>query len=110
MYRNAELRRYQYYVTPDWPGRSDCRYSRPLLRLFFASRSTIITNSGCPGASQAAFTAVRAWPGRGAAYPDFSLSCRTDDVGPRRPGALIAGTWAAMQYMGQECVHKFMSH
>lgn len=21
-----------------------------------------------------------------------------------RPGALIAGTWAAMQYMGQECV------
>lgn len=26
-----------------------------------------------------------------------------------RPGALIAGTWAAMQYMGQECVPKFLS-
>ena len=24
---------------------------------------------------------------------------------PFRPGSLIAGTWAAMQYMGSECVH-----
>ncbi|KAH7925624.1 PLP-dependent transferase [Leucogyrophana mollusca] len=48
MYRSAELRRYQYYVTPDWSG---------------------------------------------GVYASPSLS-------GSRPGALIAGTWAAMQYMG----------
>ncbi|KAF7321892.1 Sphinganine-1-phosphate aldolase [Mycena kentingensis (nom. inval.)] len=48
MYRDAELRRYQYYVLPDWSGGV---YASPTL-------------SGS------------------------------------RPGALIAGTWAAMQYMG----------
>ncbi|KAJ7072019.1 pyridoxal phosphate-dependent transferase [Mycena amicta] len=48
MYRDAELRRYQYYVYPDWTG---------------------------------------------GVYASPSLS-------GSRPGALIAGTWAAMQYMG----------
>ncbi|KAJ7899067.1 pyridoxal phosphate-dependent transferase [Mycena leptocephala] len=48
MYRDAELRRYQYYVNPVWSG---------------------------------------------GVYASPSLS-------GSRPGALIAGTWAAMQYMG----------
>jgi len=48
MYRNADLRRYQYYVYPDWAG---------------------------------------------GVYASPSLS-------GSRPGALIAGTWAAMHYMG----------
>ncbi|KAJ7646954.1 pyridoxal phosphate-dependent transferase [Roridomyces roridus] len=48
MYRDAQLRRYQYYVNPDWVG---------------------------------------------GVYASPSLS-------GSRPGALIAGTWAAMQYMG----------
>ncbi|KAJ6625827.1 PLP-dependent transferase [Mycena sp. CBHHK59/15] len=48
MYRDAELRRHQYYVNPDWAG---------------------------------------------GVYASPSLS-------GSRPGALIAGTWAAMQYMG----------
>ncbi|KAJ3481819.1 hypothetical protein NLI96_g7401 [Meripilus lineatus] len=48
MYRTAELRRYQYYITPSWTGGV---YGSPSM----------------PGS---------------------------------RPGALIAGTWAAMQYMG----------
>ncbi|KAJ7680658.1 pyridoxal phosphate-dependent transferase [Mycena polygramma] len=48
MYRDAELRRHQYYVNPDWSG---------------------------------------------GVYASPSLS-------GSRPGALIAGTWAAMQYMG----------
>jgi sphinganine-1-phosphate aldolase len=50
MYRDAELRRYQYYVNPHWTG-------------------------GVYGS------------------PSMSGS---------RPGALIAGTWAVMQYMGEE--------
>ncbi|KAF7376459.1 Sphinganine-1-phosphate aldolase [Mycena sanguinolenta] len=50
MYRDAELRRYQYYVNPDWSG---------------------------------------------GVYASPSLS-------GSRPGALIAGTWAAMQYMGSD--------
>jgi len=50
MYRNADLRRYQFYITTDWPG---------------------------------------------GLYASPSLS-------GSRPGALIAGTWAAMQYMGQD--------
>ncbi|KLO15424.1 PLP-dependent transferase [Schizopora paradoxa] len=50
MYRNADLRRFQYYVTSKWPG-------------------------GLYGS------------------PSMAGS---------RPGALIAGTWAAMQYMGQD--------
>ncbi|KAH9942392.1 PLP-dependent transferase [Epithele typhae] len=48
MYRDAELRRFQYYVNPDWMGG------------VYASPS----------------------------------------IAGSRPGALIAGTWAAMQYMG----------
>ncbi|THU94202.1 PLP-dependent transferase [Dendrothele bispora CBS 962.96] len=50
MYKDAELRRYQYYVYPDWIG---------------------------------------------GVYASPSLS-------GSRPGALIAGTWAAMQYMGDK--------
>ncbi|KAF5357413.1 hypothetical protein D9758_005858 [Tetrapyrgos nigripes] len=50
MYRDAELRRHQYYVLPDWSG---------------------------------------------GVYASPSLS-------GSRPGALIAGTWAAMQYMGDK--------
>ncbi|KIJ07716.1 hypothetical protein PAXINDRAFT_182408 [Paxillus involutus ATCC 200175] len=50
MYRDAALRRYQYYITPDWTG---------------------------------------------GVYASPSLS-------GSRPGALIAGTWAAMQYMGSD--------
>ncbi|KAI0075136.1 PLP-dependent transferase [Panus rudis PR-1116 ss-1] len=50
MYRDAELRRHQYYVNPTWMGG------------VYASPS----------------------------------------VSGSRPGALIAGTWAAMQYMGHE--------
>ncbi|KAG5643381.1 hypothetical protein DXG03_000995 [Asterophora parasitica] len=50
MYRDAELRRYQYYVNPFWSG---------------------------------------------GVYGSPSLS-------GSRPGALIAGTWAVMQYMGDE--------
>ncbi|RDB16698.1 Sphingosine-1-phosphate lyase [Hypsizygus marmoreus] len=50
MYRDAELRRYQYYVNPYWTG---------------------------------------------GVYGSPSLS-------GSRPGALIAGTWAVMQYMGEE--------
>jgi len=50
MYRDAVLRRYQYYVTPHWTG---------------------------------------------GVYASPSLS-------GSRPGALIAGTWAAMQYMGSD--------
>ncbi|KAL5523548.1 hypothetical protein ACEPAG_7721 [Sanghuangporus baumii] len=50
MYRNAELRRYQHYITTGWPG-------------------------GLYGS------------------PSMAGS---------RPGALIAGTWAAMQFMGQD--------
>ncbi|KAF8547229.1 PLP-dependent transferase [Imleria badia] len=50
MYRDAALRRYQYYVTPHWTG---------------------------------------------GVYGSPSLS-------GSRPGALIAGTWAAMQYMGSD--------
>ncbi|EGO00216.1 hypothetical protein SERLA73DRAFT_89122 [Serpula lacrymans var. lacrymans S7.3] len=48
MYRNSNLRKYQYYINPTWTG---------------------------------------------GAYASPSLS-------GSRPGALIAGTWAAMQYMG----------
>jgi len=48
MYRSAELRRFQYFVSPDWPG---------------------------------------------GVYASPSMA-------GSRPGALIAGTWAAMQYMG----------
>ncbi|KAJ7045863.1 pyridoxal phosphate-dependent transferase [Mycena alexandri] len=48
MYRDSDLRRYQYYVNPDWTG---------------------------------------------GVYASPSLS-------GSRPGAIIAGTWAAMQYMG----------
>ncbi|KAF8893548.1 pyridoxal phosphate-dependent transferase [Infundibulicybe gibba] len=51
MYRNAELRRYQYYVNPHWSA--------------------------------------------GGVYASPSIS-------GSRPGALIAGTWAVMQYMGSE--------
>ncbi|GLB37008.1 putative PLP-dependent transferase [Lyophyllum shimeji] len=54
MYRDAELRRYQYYVNPHW---SD--------------------------------------PRKGGVYGSPSLS-------GSRPGALIAATWAVMQYMGDE--------
>jgi len=50
MYRDAELRQYQYYVNPSWTGG------------VYASPS----------------------------------------IAGSRPGALIAGTWAAMQYMGYE--------
>ncbi|TDL15304.1 PLP-dependent transferase [Rickenella mellea] len=50
MYRNAELRQYQYYINSEWPGGV---YASP-------------TMAGS------------------------------------RPGSLIAGTWAAMQYMGEE--------
>lgn len=50
MYRDAELRKYQYFVYPDWAG---------------------------------------------GAYGSPSLA-------GSRPGALIAGTWATLQYMGQE--------
>ncbi|KAG8956193.1 hypothetical protein FRC04_004269 [Tulasnella sp. 424] len=50
MYRDAELRKYQYFVYPDWAG---------------------------------------------GAYGSPSLA-------GSRPGALIAGTWATMQYMGQD--------
>ncbi|KAG1725430.1 PLP-dependent transferase [Suillus paluster] len=50
MYRDAALRRHQYYITPDWTG---------------------------------------------GVYASPSLS-------GSRPGALIAGTWAAMQYMGTD--------
>ncbi|KAF8828699.1 hypothetical protein HHX47_DHR3000134 [Lentinula edodes] len=50
MYKNAALRRFQYYVYPDWSG---------------------------------------------GVYASPSLS-------GSRPGALIAGTWAAMQYMGDK--------
>jgi len=50
MYRNADLRLYQYYVNPEWPG------------------------------------GVYASPG----------------LSGSRPGALIAGTWAAMQFMGHD--------
>ncbi|KIK91365.1 hypothetical protein PAXRUDRAFT_830908 [Paxillus rubicundulus Ve08.2h10] len=50
MYRDAALRRYQYYITPNWTG---------------------------------------------GVYASPSLS-------GSRPGALIAGTWAAMQYMGSD--------
>lgn len=50
MYRNAELRKYQYYLNPTWTGG------------LYASPS----------------------------------------IAGSRPGALIAGTWAAMQYMGYE--------
>ncbi|PAV18522.1 PLP-dependent transferase [Pyrrhoderma noxium] len=50
MYRNAELRRYQYYVSTNWPG-------------------------GVYGS------------------PSMAGS---------RPGSLIAGTWAALQYMGHD--------
>ncbi|KAI5116500.1 hypothetical protein M0805_009925 [Coniferiporia weirii] len=50
MYRNAELRRHQYYITTGWPG---------------------------------------------GVYGSPSLA-------GSRPGALIAGTWAAMQYMGED--------
>jgi len=50
MYRTAALRRYQYYVNPNWTG---------------------------------------------GVYASPSLS-------GSRPGALIAGTWAAMQYMGSD--------
>ncbi|KAF7428001.1 hypothetical protein PC9H_007219 [Pleurotus ostreatus] len=50
MYRNAELRAFQYYVNPTWSG---------------------------------------------GVYASPSLS-------GSRPGALIAGTWAAMQYMGSD--------
>jgi sphinganine-1-phosphate aldolase len=52
MYRSPELRRYQYYVQPDWPGGV---YASPT-------------------------------------------------IAGSRPGALIAGAWAAMQYIGHECV------
>ncbi|KAF8893553.1 PLP-dependent transferase [Infundibulicybe gibba] len=51
MYRDAELRRYQYYVNPHWSA--------------------------------------------GGVYASPSIS-------GSRPGALIAGTWAVMQYMGSE--------
>ncbi|KAI6037576.1 pyridoxal phosphate-dependent transferase [Pisolithus marmoratus] len=50
MYRDASLRRYQYYVNPDWSG---------------------------------------------GVYASPSLS-------GSRPGSLIAGTWAAMQYIGSD--------
>ncbi|KAL4078210.1 pyridoxal phosphate-dependent transferase [Scleroderma yunnanense] len=50
MYRNASLRRYQYYINPDWVG---------------------------------------------GVYASPSLS-------GSRPGSLIAGTWAAMQYLGSD--------
>jgi len=50
MYRSAELRRYQYYVTTEWPG---------------------------------------------GVYASPSLA-------GSRPGSLIAGTWAALQYMGYD--------
>ncbi|KAJ3528090.1 hypothetical protein NM688_g8039 [Phlebia brevispora] len=50
MYRNAELRSYQYYVNPSWTG---------------------------------------------GVYASPSMA-------GSRPGSLIAGTWAALQYMGQE--------
>jgi len=50
MYRNADLRRYQYYVSSKWPGGV----------------------YGSPG------------------------------MAGSRPGALIAGTWAAMHYMGED--------
>ncbi|KZT29117.1 PLP-dependent transferase [Neolentinus lepideus HHB14362 ss-1] len=50
MYRNAELRRHQYYVNPEWMG---------------------------------------------GVYASPSLA-------GSRPGSLIAGTWAAMQYMGRD--------
>ena len=36
-----------------------------------------------------------------------SLNCSLTDGD--RPGALIAGTWAAMQYMGQELVLSYFS-
>ncbi|KAF9227039.1 PLP-dependent transferase [Gyrodon lividus] len=70
MYRDAALRRYQYYIAPNWTG------------LFL-----IIMLKRC-------HSFHLTWR-IGGVYGSPSLS-------GSRPGALIAGTWAAMQYMGSD--------
>lgn len=58
----------------------------------------LLTTSASKGVSIAA----QAWRGRGASIADTVRLPESDAYGSDRPGALIAGTWAAMQYMGQE--------
>ncbi len=74
MYRNAELRTYQYYVNPTWTGGV---YASPSI----AGSRSVSFKSG----------------------DQFIYSCAIY-FGDHSPGSLIAGTWAAMQYMGSEYV------
>lgn len=78
MYRTAELRRYQYYITPSWTGGV---YGSPSM------------------------------PGSRCVRPLISSS-KFAKLTSYRPGALIAGTWAAMQYMGYSYAisHHFSDH
>ncbi|KAG6811604.1 hypothetical protein H0H92_006667 [Tricholoma furcatifolium] len=81
MYRDAELRTHQYYVNPSWSG-TDISVLSGLIE--------------CAQNKKVAYMPVQAYPDHGT-HPVALLRQRF-----WRPGALIAGTWAVMQYMGDE--------
>lgn len=95
MYRDENLRRYQYFVTPDWAG----EYRRSVVQL-------LCHESLCPFLG-----GVYASPSLAGSRCVFYLlllgTSMTLAVTPS-PGALIAGTWAAMQYMGHKWVYSYL--
>ena len=85
MYRNAELRRYQYYVNPNWSGMYPLFVPISLL-----SKVTSI---------KAVFMQARVYQALGE-NPFSAFTCHLKFLSS--PGALIAATWAVMQYIGDE--------
>jgi len=60
------------------------------------------------------FTHLLLWPGLGKSKTEQAMALATADIFPRlhRPGSVLAGAWAAMQYMGHKYVFScdFMYH
>jgi hypothetical protein len=89
MYKDSALRTYQYYVNPDWPGSRVASYlpifhfSLYFLQEEYMQARVCLVRGMC---------IVLCWGGK--------LYLTSFDF--VRPGALIAGTWAAMQYLGSE--------
>lgn len=52
------------------------------------------------------FTRLLLWPGLGKSKIEQAMALATANIFPRlhRPGSVLAGAWAAMQYMGHKYV------
>lgn len=86
MYRDANLRRYQYYVNPSWAGSF----------LYFCLLKFLLN------AKQAVYTQAPVSQAPGLYMHTFHRNLLKILF---RPGALIAGTWAVMQHMGSQYVY-----